>query len=165
MRSRVALKSLEPSFSCISKQSSVTKVPQLMKINLSFVRSKTLVTWFLRIGSIKCGWQCFLPSDRVLKLKSLSFGFPGPIPWVPWLRIHLTMHGTPVRFLVWQDSTYCGAIKPMHSKLLSPSSRARKRQLLSPRDSELMLCNKRSHCNEKSTHLTQRGAPICCNQQ
>ena len=33
---------------------------------------------------------------------------------VQWLRIHLPMQGTQVRFLVWEDPTCCGATKPKH---------------------------------------------------
>ena len=32
---------------------------------------------------------------------------------VQWLRIHLTMQGTLVQSLVWEDPTYCGAAKPV----------------------------------------------------
>ena len=31
---------------------------------------------------------------------------------VLWLRIHLVMHGSLLQFLVWEDTTYCGATKP-----------------------------------------------------
>ena len=33
---------------------------------------------------------------------------------VKWLRIHLPMEGTQVQFLIQEDSTCCGASKPMH---------------------------------------------------
>ena len=35
-------------------------------------------------------------------------------PVIQWLRIHLPMRGAWVRSLVWEDSTYHGATKPMH---------------------------------------------------
>jgi len=54
------------------------------------------------------------------------------------LRIHLPMQGTWVRFLVWEDPTGLEVIKPAL-------------QLLKPVRLEPLLCNERSHYNEKST--------------
>ena len=53
------------------------------------------------------------------------------------LRIHLPMQGTWVRFLVWENPTGLEVIKLVL-------------QLLKPVCLEFMLCNKRSHSNEKS---------------
>ena len=52
-------------------------------------------------------------------------------------RIHLPMQGTWVRFLVWENPTGLEVIKLVL-------------QLLKPVRLEFMLCNKRSHSNEKS---------------
>ena len=41
---------------------------------------------------------------------------------VQWFRIHLPMQGTQVQSLVWDDSTWHKAIKPMHHCYLSPCS-------------------------------------------
>ena len=78
-----------------------------------------------------------------------------------WLRIHLPMQGTRVRALVQEDPTCRGATKPVRHNYwawaLEPVSHnywARAPQLLKPMHLEPMLCNKRSHCNEKQTHRT-----------
>ena len=60
---------------------------------------------------------------------------------VQWIRTCLPMQGTQLPSLVREDPTCCGATKPM---------------LLSPRTLEPVLCNKRSHCNEKPAHLNER---------
>ena len=49
----------------------------------------------------------------------------------------LPMQGTQVQSLVQEDPTYYGATKPMNCQLLSQNTL------------ELVLCNKRSYCNEK----------------
>ena len=78
---------------------------------------------------------------------------------VQWLRIHLPVQGTWVRSLVQEDPTCRGATKPMRHNYwacaLEPASHnywAHEPQLLKPMCLEPMLCNKRSHCNEKPTH-------------
>ena len=96
-----------------------------------------------------------------LKKRIIFQDFPGG----QWLRICLLMQGTQVLFLVWEDSTCLGAIKPRAPQLLSPQSRAHKPQLLSPHALEPVLHNKRSHHYEKPVHGNQRAAPACCNQR
>ena len=56
---------------------------------------------------------------------------------VQWIRIFLPMQRTRVQSLVWEDLTCLRATKHMHHNYWSPHT-------LDP-----MLCNKRSHCNEK----------------
>ena len=58
---------------------------------------------------------------------------------VQWLRIHLTMLGTLVWYLVWEDPKCRGATKPACHKWWSPRL-------------EPVLCNRRSHRNEKLVH-------------
>ena len=79
-----------------------------------------------------------------------------------WLRIHLPMQGTWVRALVWEDPTCCGATKPMRQNYwactLEPASHsywAHVPQLLKPVRLEPVLCNKRSHHNEKPAHRNE----------
>ena len=57
---------------------------------------------------------------------------------IQWIRICLPMQETRVRSLIWEYPTYLGAI--------SPCSTATEPRLLKP-----VLCNKRSHHNEKPT--------------
>ena len=78
---------------------------------------------------------------------------------VQWLRIHLLMQGTWVRALVGEDLTCHRATKPMHHNCwactLEPASHnywAPVPQLLKPACLEPVLCNKRSHHNEKPVH-------------
>ena len=76
-----------------------------------------------------------------------------------WLRILLPMQGTWVRALVWEDPTCRGATKPLGRNYwacalehTSHNYWARVPQLLKPARLEPMLCNKRSHRNEKPAH-------------
>ena len=50
-----------------------------------------------------------------------------------WLRIHLSMQGTQVRALVWEDPTCRRATKPRAPQLLSLCFTAHKPQILNPR--------------------------------
>ena len=70
-------------------------------------------------------------------------------------RIHLPMQKTWVWFLVWEDSTCCRATKPMcrnYWACARESGKPRSHSCWNPCILESMLCNKRSHCNEKSVH-------------
>ena len=76
-----------------------------------------------------------------------------------WLRILLPMQGTQVSALVQKDPTCHGATKPVCHNYwvcaLEPASHnywACVPQLLKPVHLEPMLCDKRSHCNEKPVH-------------
>ena len=64
------------------------------------------------------------------------------------------MQSTWVRFLIWEDFICCRATKPM-----SHNHWAQVLQLLKPKCLEPMLCNKRSHCNEKPVHPNSRVTP------
>ena len=76
-----------------------------------------------------------------------------------WLRICLPIQGTQVQSLVREDPTCHGATKPVCRNYwacaLEPASHnywACVLQLLKPACLEPVLCNKRSHWNEKPTH-------------
>ena len=88
----------------------------------------------------------FHPSK--LYLKHIN---PGTSLVVQGLRIRLPMQGTWVRALVQEDSTCCGATKLMRHNswacVLEPTSH----NYWSPCALQPVLCNKRSHCNEKPT--------------
>ena len=53
----------------------------------------------------------------------------------------------------WIQSTCCGATKPMHHNYWSP------------RTLEPGLCKRRSHCDEKPTHINYRAVPAHRNQR
>ena len=79
-----------------------------------------------------------------------------------WSRIRLPTQGTQVRALVREDPTCHRAAKPVrHNYLacaLKPVSHnywVRMPQLLKPVRLEPVLCNKRSHCNEKPAHCNK----------
>ena len=81
---------------------------------------------------------------------------------VQWLRIRLPMQGTWVRALVWEDPTCHRATKPLRHNYwactLEPASHnywACVPQLLKPTRLEPVLCNKRSHRNEKPAHCNE----------
>ena len=76
-----------------------------------------------------------------------------------WLGVHPPMQGSRVRALVWEDPTCHGATKPVCHNYwacaLKPASHnywAQVPQLLKHARLEPVLCNKRSHCNEKPAH-------------
>ena len=94
-----------------------------------------------------------------LVLLTCENDFCGTSLVVQWLRIRLPMQGTRVRALVREDPTCRGAAKPVRHRYwactLEPASHnywARKPQLLKPTCLEPVLCNKRSHGNEKPAH-------------
>ena len=118
-----------------------------------------------RIGSVWMYWKESWvirgeSEDKVVRIpKKLSK--PG-LPWVQWLRIHLPTQGTWVWALVQEDPTCHGATKPMcynyWACALEPASHsywAHAPQLLKPTCLELVLCNKRSHHNEKPVHRNE----------
>ena len=67
-----------------------------------------------------------------------------------WLRIHLPMQGTWVRALGREDPTCRGATKPVRHNYW-----AHVPQLPKPTHLEPVLCNKRSHRDEKPTHCNE----------
>ena len=67
-----------------------------------------------------------------------------------WLRIRLPMQGTWVRALVREDPTCRRATKPVRHNYW-----AHVLQLLKLVRLEPVLCNKRSHCNEKPAHCNK----------
>ena len=80
-----------------------------------------------------------------------------------WIRIHLSMQGTQVWSLVWEDSTCCGTTKPLcHNywgHALGPTSHsywAPMQQLLKPTCPKPLLRNKRSYHNEKPVHHSEK---------
>ena len=81
---------------------------------------------------------------------------------VQWLRIRLPMQGTRVQALVQEDPTCRGATNPVRHSfwacVLEPVSHnywAHVPQLPKPACLEPVLCNTRSHCNEKPTHCNE----------
>ena len=64
-----------------------------------------------------------------------------------WIRIHLPMQWTQVQSLVREDSTCCETSKPVCHNCWVPMLQLLKSTYLEP-----VLCNKRSHLNEKPTH-------------
>ena len=67
-----------------------------------------------------------------------------------WLRIRLPIQGTWVRALAREDPTCHGVTKPVRHNYW-----AHVPQLLKPEHLEPVLCNKRSHDNEKPEHRNQ----------
>ena len=69
-------------------------------------------------------------------------------PGVQWLRIRLSMQGTWVQSLVWENPTRYGATKSMHHNNWSQCA-------LEP-----VVCNKKSHHNEKARTPQWRQASL-----
>ena len=83
-----------------------------------------------------------------------------------WIRICLPMQGAWVQYLVWEDSTCCGATKPLcHSywaHALEPASCnywPRLLQLLKPSSLEPVFGNKRSFSTVRSPHTALKSSP------
>ena len=67
---------------------------------------------------------------------------------VQWLRIRLSMQGTRVLFLVWEDSTCCRAIESAHHKVTEPK--------VDPRDTTAEAHSPRPHApQEKPPQLNE----------
>ena len=127
--------------------------------------------WWLDVRSRQCHWlwilgrmelegsQGFITLLRmVCSLKLMNW----PSLVAQWLRIHLPMQGTQVGALVQEDPTCHRTIKPVcynyWACALEPVSHnywAHMPQLLKSVCLEPVLCNKRSHCNEKPVHRNE----------
>ena len=78
-----------------------------------------------------------------------------------WLKktICLPMQGTWARSLIWEDPTCHGAIKPMCHNYWTCALERGSHRCWSPCTLELMLCNKRSHCNEEPVQSSPCSQP------
>ena len=97
--------------------------------------------------------------------EALNCWYASDISWkseasavVQWLEIYLSMQGTPIWSLVWEDPTCHGATEPVCHNFwactLEPMSRnlwAHVLQLLKPRSWSPCSPGKTDHCNEKPT--------------
>ena len=78
------------------------------------------------------------------------------LPWVvQWLRICLSMQGTWIQSLVWEDYTCRGATKPMCHNCWACPLQLVSHNYWSPWALESMIRNKRSHHSEKPVHRNQ----------
>ena len=111
---------------------------------------------------VHSAWQaldiCYFNWSMLTQFKST--------PWASlvaqWLRLCLPMQGTRVWALLWEDPTCRRATKPVHHNYwacaLEPTSHnywAHMPHLLKPACLEPVLCNKRSHHNEKPAHRNE----------
>ena len=71
---------------------------------------------------------------------------------VQWLRVRLTMQGTRVRALVWEDSACCGATRPV-------SHNAELARL------EPVLRNKRGHDGGRPVHHDEEWPPLAATRE
>ena len=70
-----------------------------------------------------------------------------------WIRIHLPMQGTRVQYPPWEDSICWGQLKPANHNCGSPRDLGPVcHNYWHPSTLELVLCNERSHRNEKLVH-------------
>ena len=76
-----------------------------------------------------------------------------------WLRICLSMQGTQVQSLVWEDPTGCGATKPTHHSYWVCALEPGNRNCWGPWTLERMLSNKRHH-HENPACRNYKGAPF-----
>ena len=109
-----------------------------------------------------CASLCFLPFLQGYPLLDLGPTWnPGwfhlkILNWASlvaqWSRIHLPMQQTQVPFLVWEDPTCRAATDPVHHDYWACALKPGSHKYWSPHALELVLCNKRSHHNEKPVH-------------
>ena len=109
------------------------------------------------MGILTSIWRILYPSRSILRASLVA----------QWLGIRLPMQGTWVRVLVREDPSCCRAAGPVSHNYwacaLEPASHnywARVPQLLEPVRLEPVLCNKRSHCNEKPAHHNEELPPL-----
>ena len=96
-----------------------------------------------------CGPQFLLYSElglTWLQPISVSGRLKKPSSWTSlmaqWIQIHQPVQGSWVRSLVWKDSICRGATKPMHHNFWACTL-------------EPLLCNERSHHNEKPAYSNE----------
>ena len=111
-----------------------------------FKEEKKSVSWG---GTMNVTWMtlirpdsCLFPYREKEKRKNSRV--------VQWLRIHHSVQGIQVRSLVWEDPTGCRATKPKPHK---HRTGAWEPWLLKHTHPGAMLCNERSHQNEKPVHF------------
>ena len=126
------------------------RIKSFLNLGIIFYRSSQI--GFTRVEIIYRFLICLKKYYINLYLQRQSREYLGTSQVVQWLRIRLPVQGTWVQTLVWEDSTCCGAAKPMCHNYwactLKPASHnywARMPQLLKPTCLEPMLLNKRSH--------------------
>ena len=96
-------------------------------------------------------WQSLGPSTSLQMTQFRSALRPSRASLVAQcLRIRLPMQGTQVRTLVQEDPTCLRATKPVRHNYWACAP-----QLLKPTHLEPVLCNNRSHCNEKPAHCNE----------
>ena len=156
---------------CRARQRKPHKPPQTCQA-YSHLRSFALaIPWVLYVQYQGCHMACFLSlvnlcsnvaSSERSSLAMLSKMETRASLVAHWLRICLPTQGTQVRALVQEDPTRRGATKPVRHNYwawaLEPASHnywAHEPQLLMPACLEPVLCNKRSHCNEKPAHRNE----------
>ena len=121
-----------------------------------FPKLLSFLPFSLIIQNCLHAWVCLL--DKISYTETVS----GTSLVVQWLRIRLPMQGTRVWALVREDPTCRRATKPLHHNYsacaLEPTSHnywAHVPELLKPPCLEPVLCNKRSHRNEKPAHCNE----------
>ena len=137
----------------------LTTAPPGKPLFKTFLKANKIYDYYY---SLQCDfWMGFgIPYAKILwciKIKDTGTSLVAQ-----WLRIHLPMQGIWVRALVWEDPTCHVAAKPTRHTYwacaLEPASHnywARVPELLKSVCLEPMLCNKRSHHNEKPAHRNE----------
>ena len=109
-------------------------------------------SWFYSLANLH-------PHQKVHSMSKRNVNSKPPVSGtslvVQSLRIRLPMQGTRVWALVQEDRTCRGATKPVRHNYW-----ARAPRLLKPECLERVLCNKRSHRNEKRLCTTMKSSPL-----
>ena len=137
---------------------------------MNYMGTVTYSSWHIKLTITNGKAIGFQVRERTAQARALrpffrrfiKNGLTGTSLEAQWLRIRLPMQGTWVRALVREDPTCHGATKPVRHNCwacaLEPASHnywACVPQLLKPAYLEPLLCNKRSHHNEKPKHCNE----------
>ena len=100
------------------------------------------------IASLNIAWALQRPTNAT------NQDYLWTSPFGQWMQMHLSMQGTRIWFLVWEDSTCYRATKPEYHSYRACTVEPTSHNSWDPRALEPVLCNKRNHCNEKPAHCS-----------
>ena len=114
--------------------------------------------WLWKNSALCCTDICYYSSSqthRVCNTQNVNFGASLVVQWI---RTHLPMQEAQDQSLVPEDPTCCMATESVCCSFCACALEPGSCSYRSPHALQNMLCNKRSHCNEKPIRRNCRGA-------